>query len=240
MGLGAKRVVIAMPGVPIGMEVVMEQTNVWRRAAESGSARLLVVLCHGLGADGQDLIGLAEPWGAALPGVAFMAPDAPERCDMGPFGRQWFSLQDRTPAVLEAGARAAAPGLLAAIEAELVRLGLPDGAVAMMGFSQGAMMVLYAGLRRAVPPAAILAYAGALLDGPALDTELSGRPPVLLVHGEDDEVVPFAQGPFAAAALRRRDVPVTTVWRRGVGHWVEDGGLAAGAAFLRALPQLAQ
>lgn len=213
-----------------------EQLNVLRRQAASGRARLLVVLCHGVGADGQDLIGLAEPWGAALPDAAFIAPDAPDQCDMSAFGRQWFSLQDRTPSVLEAGARRAAPLLLATVEAELARLGLPAGAVVLMGFSQGAMMVLHAGLRRAVPPAAILAYSGALLDSPALDAEMTGRPPVLLVHGEDDEVVPFARGPAAAKALRRRDVPVTTVWRPGVGHWVEQGGLAAGAALIGGLP----
>ena len=215
-----------------------QQLSVLRREAASGAARLLVVLCHGVGANGQDLIGLAEPWAAVLPDVAFIAPDAPEPCDMAPFGRQWFSLQDRTPSVLEAGARRAAPLLLATVEAELARLGLPAGAVALMGFSQGAMMVLHAGLRRPVPPAAILAYSGALLDSPALDTEMTGKPPVLLVHGEADEVVPFARGPAAAAALQQRGVRVTTSWRKGVGHWVDEGGLQAGAALLAELPPL--
>ena len=210
-----------------------------RREAASGAARLLVVLCHGVGADGQDLIGLAGPWAEALPDLAFLAPDAPEPCDMAPFGRQWFSLQDRTPAVLEAGARRAAPLLLAAVDAELARLALPPGAVALMGFSQGAMMVLHAGLRRPVPPAAILAYSGALLDSPALDAEITGKPPVLLVHGEADEVVPFARGPAAEAALRRRGITVTTSWRKGVGHWVDEGGLQAGAAMLAGLAALA-
>ena len=210
-----------------------------RREAASGQTRLLLVLCHGVGADGQDLIGLAEPWAAALPDIAFLAPDAPEPCDMSPFGRQWFSLQDRTPSVLEAGARRAAPLLLATIDAELQRLELPPGAVALMGFSQGAMMVLHAGLRRPMPPAAILAYSGALLDSPALDAEMTGKPPVLLVHGEIDEVVPFARGPAAAEALRRRGVPVTTSWRSGVGHWVDEGGLRAGVAMLNGLPALA-
>lgn len=213
----------------------MEQLNVLRREAASGAARLLVVLCHGVGADAQDLIGLAEPWAAALPDIAFMAVDGPEPCDMAPFGRQWFSLQDRTPAVLDAGARRAMPALMATVDAELSRLGLTAGDVVLMGFSQGAMMVLHAGLRRAAPPAAILAYSGALLDSPALDAELTGRPPVLLVHGQDDDVVPFARGPAAAAALRRRNVPVTTVWRMGVGHWIDEEGLQAGAALLAQL-----
>lgn len=213
----------------------MEQLNVLRREAASGAPRLLVVLCHGVGADAQDLIGLAEPWAAGLPELAFMAVDAPEPYDMAPYGRQWFSLQDRTPSVLDAGARRATPPLMATVDAELSRLGLAAGDLVLMGFSQGAMMVLHAGLRRAVPPAAILAYSGALLDSPALDTEITGRPPVLLVHGEDDEVVPFARGPAAAEALRRRHVPVTTVWRKGVGHWVDEGGLQAGVDLLAQL-----
>ncbi len=217
-----------------------QQLNVLRREAASGRARLLVVLCHGVGADGHDLIGLAEPWAAALPDAAFIAPDAPEPCDMAAFGRQWFSLQDRTPAVLEAGARRAAPPLLATVDAELAWLGLPAGAVALMGFSQGAMMVLHTGLRRPIPPAAILAYSGALLDSPALDAELTGKPPVLLVHGEADEVVPFARGPAAAAALRRRGLTVTTVWREEVGHWIDEAGLQAGANMLGELAALAQ
>lgn len=213
----------------------MEQLNVLRRDAASGVARLLVVLCHGVAADAQDLIGLAEPWAAASPDLAFVAVDAPEPCDMAPFGRQWFSLQDRTPSVLEAGARRATPALMATADAELARLGLAAGRIVLMGFSQGAMMVLHAGLRRKVPPAAILSYSGAMLDSPALDAEITGRPPVLLVHGEADEVVPFARGPAAAEALRRRNVPVTTAWRPGVGHWVDDGGLQAGAALLAQL-----
>ncbi|MDP9095927.1 MAG: alpha/beta hydrolase [Pseudomonadota bacterium] len=213
----------------------MEQLNVLRREAASGVARRLVVLCHGVAADAQDLIGLAEPWAAVLPDLAFVAVDAPEVCDMAPFGRQWFSLQDRNPAVLEAGAKRAGPALMATVDAELARLGLAAGDVVLMGFSQGAMLVLHAGLRRAVPPAAILAYSGALLESPALDAEMTGRPQVLLVHGEEDEVVPFERGQAAAAALRRRNVPVTTVWRKGVGHWVDEGGLQAGAALLAGL-----
>ncbi len=213
----------------------MQQLNVLRRNAASAVPRLLVVLCHGVAADAQDLIGLAEPWAAALPDVAFLAVDAPEPCDMAPYGRQWFSLQDRTPSVLDAGARRATPALMATVDAELARLGLAPRDVALMGFSQGAMMVMHAGLRRPVPPAAILAYSGALLDGPALDSELTGHPTTLLVHGQADEVVPFARGPAAAEALRRRHIPVTTVWRPAVGHWVDEPGLQAGADFLSQL-----
>jgi phospholipase/carboxylesterase len=212
----------------------MPQLNVLRsHPASGGPAQQLVVLCHGVGADGHDLIDLATSWRHAVPHAAFIAPDAPSPYDMAPMGRQWFSLQDRTPAALEAGARQAAPLLLGTIEAELAQLGLKPDAVAMMGFSQGAMMVLHAGLRRIPAPRAILAYSGAMLDSPELDAEITGRPPVLLVHGEEDEVVPFAHGPAAEAALHRLGVPVTVLWRPGVGHWIDEAGLTQGALFLQ-------
>src|SRR5271154_410092 len=130
----------------------------------SGDApRQLVVLCHGFGADGHDLIDLAPTWGRAVPDAIFAAPDAPFPCDMAPMGRQWFSVADRTPERMEAGVKIAAAALDAFVDAELARLGLPDTAYALMGFSQGAMTALYAGLRRPVAPRAILAFSGGLI-----------------------------------------------------------------------------
>jgi len=212
----------------------MEQLNVLRAGPASGGApKQLVVLCHGVGADAHDLIDLSAAWGHAVPDALFIAPDAPETYEMAPMGRQWFSLADRTPAVLDAGARRAAPLLIATIAGELQRLGLPPDAVAMMGFSQGAMMVLHAGLRRTPPPRAILAYSGAMLDSPELEAEIAGRPPVLLVHGEADEVVPFARGPAAEARLRALGVPVQSLWRPGLGHGIDDAGVTEGALFLQ-------
>lgn len=210
-------------------------TGLRRGPASKGAARQLVVLCHGVGADSHDLIDLAPAWSHALPDAVFVAPDAPEPYDGALVGRQWFSLRDRTPAVLEAGARRAAPRLLAYIDAELARAGLPPDAMAMMGFSQGAMMVLHAGLRRSVPPRGILAFSGALLDTPALAAECIGHPPVLLVHGERDEVVPFSRGPAAQAALTRLGIPVQTLWCPTLGHGIDEAGLAEGALFLQRL-----
>lgn len=203
--------------------------------ASKAAARQLVVLCHGVGADSHDLIDLAPTWSRAVPDALFVAPDAPEPYDGGPTGRQWFSLQDRAPAVLDAGARRAAPHLLAYIDAELAQAGLAPDAVAMMGFSQGAMMVLHSGLRRPAPPRGILAYSGALLSLPGFEAECTGHPPVLLVHGEQDEVVPFSHAVAAEAALTRLGIPVQTLWCPRLGHGIDDAGLSAGGLFLQRL-----
>ena len=204
-----------------------------RAAPASGPARQLVVLCHGVGADGHDLIDLAASWRAALPHAAFLAPHAPEPYDGAPHGRQWFSLADRTPAVLYGLAQHAAPALDATIEDELQRLALPADAVALMGFSQGAMIVLHAGLRRRPVPAGLLAYSGALLWTAALDRECAGHPPVLMVHGEADEVVPFARAKQSESALIRLGIPLQTLWCPGVEHTIDEAGLSAGALFLQ-------
>ena len=200
-----------------------------------GPARQLVVLLHGVGADGADLIGFAPVLAESLPDAAFVAPDAPLPCDMAPFGRQWFSLQDRSPARLAAGVRAVEPALRAFLQAELSRLSLPASALALLGFSQGAMTALHAGLRMAEPPAAILAYSGALLAPESLSTKTAGRPqspPVLLVHGELDGVVPVRASRMAEAALRAAGVPVEALYIPGLDHTIDKLGLAAGTAFL--------
>jgi phospholipase/carboxylesterase len=199
--------------------------------ASGGVTKQLVVLCHGLGADGSDLIDLAPLFGQALPHAAFMAPDAPEPCDMGPYGRQWFSLGDRDPAKLSAGVRRAATVLNGFLDAELARLKLTD--YALVGFSQGAMTVLFTGLRRSPGPRAILAYSGGLVSPETLPAEITARPPVLLAHGEADEVVPASRSREAGTTLLAAGVPVESLFTAGLGHGIGEEGLAAGAALLK-------
>jgi phospholipase/carboxylesterase len=189
----------------------------------------LVVLCHGVGADGHDVIDLGPTWSKALPNAVFAAPDGPEPCDMAPGGRQWFSLLDRSPPKMLSGVSTAADALDGFINAELNRLGLPPDAYALMGFSQGAMTALHTGLRRVVPPRAILAFSGALLP-PA---SMPNRPPVLLIHGEADPTVPVERSRQAEAALRAAGMQVETLYVPRLAHGIDDGGLTAGALFLQ-------
>lgn len=195
--------------------------------ASKGTPKQLVVLCHGLGADAYDLIDLAPSWAQACPDAIFASVHAPFPLDSG-FGRQWWSVADRTPSVMEAGARAAAPYLDAFLDAETRRLGLADYAI--MGFSQGAMICLFTGLRRVAAPRAILAFSGALMGGTA---ELACRPPVTLVHGEDDDVVPAFRSRDAEAALKTAGVPVEAHFIPGLGHGIDDTGISAGALALQ-------
>ena len=169
-----------------------------------------------------------------LPDAAFSAPDALEPYDGAPFGRQWWSIGDRNPAHMATGVARAQPMLDAYIDSELARLSLPPDAYALMGFSQGAMMVLYAGLRRAVPPRAILAFSGALVAPEELANRRNSAP-VLLVHGESDDVVPaFPLPRRRSSALKAAGVPVEALFIPGLGHGIDPSLVwIAGAGALR-------
>src|SRR6476661_6214718 len=168
-----------------------------------GAAKQLVVFLHGYGADGNDLIEIGRAWQDLLPQAAFVSPHAPEACGQAPMGRQWFNLTFRDPDERWTGVNAAGPGLDAFLDAELKRHNLPPSALALVGFSQGTMMALHVGLRRAVAPAAIVGYSGLLVLPPEIEpdafaAEIKSRPPVLLVHGDSDDLIPV-QNLFQAA-----------------------------------------
>ena len=199
-----------------------------------GPPRQLIVLLHGVGANGDDLIALAPALAAALPGAAFVAPNAPEPYDMAPFGYQWFSMRDRRPDTLLLGVQAAAPLVDAFLDAELERYRLADHQLALLGFSQGTMTALHVAMRRPRAVAGVLGYSGALLGTDRLAQEAISRPPVFLIHGDADEVLPVHAMYAAVAALQAAGIPAQWSLRRGLSHGIEPDSIAHGAAFLAA------
>jgi phospholipase/carboxylesterase len=194
-----------------------------------GEATHLVVLAHGYGADGNDLIGLAPHWQRMMPTVAFASPNAPERCPGSP-GYQWFPISRLDPQEMQKGVESAAPIFEAFLESELARLNLPPERLALVGFSQGTMMSLQVGLRRAVKPAAIVGYSGVLAGPPpalAADT-----PPILLIHGEADEMIPADALFMSAATLGHAGACVQWHLSPGIGHSIDETGLMMSGAFL--------
>ncbi len=208
-----------------------------RLEPRSGPARQLVVFLHGYGADGNDLIDIGRAWQGLLPHAAFVSPHAPRPCAQAPTGREWFPLGFRIPGERWEGVNAAAPGLDAFLDAELKRRNLPPSALALVGFSQGTMMALHVGLRRAVPPAAIVGYSGMLImpDDAMSETfaaEIKSRPPVLLIHGDEDQLIPVQAVNHSAQGLAALEVPVQWHISAGVGHGIDQEGLRQGGEFL--------
>lgn len=202
-----------------------------------GAARRLVVFLHGYGADGNDLIELGSAWQDILPETAFVSPHAPEACGQAPMGRQWFPLTFREMDERWIGVNKAAPVLERFLQAELARQKLPASALALVGFSQGTMMALHVGLRLAAAPAAIIGYSGMLVlpgdSGPEkIAADVKSRPPVLLVHGDADDLIPPQALFFSAQALAALEVPVEWHMSNGVGHGIDSEGLRHGGAFL--------
>jgi len=203
------------------------------RAPKNGApARQLVVLLHGLGADGNDLLGLADHWAKDLPYAHFTAPNGPEACDMAPMGRQWFSLRAHDPAALLAGARKVAPVVNAYLDAKLSALNVPPRALALVGFSQGTMLSLYVAYRRAAGVGAVLGYSGMMIGGEQLKEEVVCRAPTMLIHGDADEMVPYEATLDAAQALGGAEIPAQWHISQGVGHGIAPDGLEFGGRFL--------
>jgi len=208
-----------------------------RLAPRSGPAQQLVVFLHGYGADGNDLIDIGRAWQQYLPRAAFASPHAPEPCGQAPVGRQWFPLTFRDPNERWVGVNGAAPQLQRFLDAELARHKLPPAALALVGFSQGTMMALHVGLRRAIAPAAIVGYSGILVAPPeqeleAFAAEITSRPPILLVHGDRDELIPVQALFQAAQGLAALGLSIEWHISAGIGHGIDAEGLRHGGEFL--------
>lgn len=204
-----------------------------RREPLSGKATSLVVLLHGYGADGNDLIMLADTWRRHLPETAFVSPHAPEPLPWGDHGgRQWFALENRDPGEYLEGADRARPALDAFLDQELANRDLTADRLALVGFSQGTMMALHVGLRRPAPPAAIVGFSGVIAGAERLAADLRCRPPVLLIHGADDNVIPAAACPYTEGVLANAGIEVVAEVHPALGHAIDGKGMAQAAVFL--------
>ncbi len=208
-----------------------------RLEPRSGAARQLVVFLHGYGADGNDLIEIGRAWQQLLPHAAFVSPHAPRPCGQAPTGREWFPLTFRNPEERWTGVNEAGPILDSFVDAELKRRNLPPTALALVGFSQGTMMSLHVGLRCAVAPAGIVGYSGMFvvpenLEPESFAAEIRSRPPVLLIHGDADQLIPVQALMHAAQGLAALNVPVEWHISAGIGHGIDQEGLRQGGEFL--------
>lgn len=202
--------------------------------AAGGKPRRLVILLHGYGADGNDLLGLAPHWGRLLPDTEFLSPHAPFPCEAAPFGRQWFGFEGRSEDMILAETQTAAAILGPFIDAELARRRIGENSLALVGFSQGTMMALHVAPRRARAVGAVVGYSGMLIAPQLLAAEIRSKPPVLLVHGTADPVVPYISLAAAKATLDAVGIRVTTETRPGLAHAIDEKGLAFGGDFIAA------
>ncbi len=203
-----------------------------RSPASGGPARQLVIFLHGYGANGDDLIGLAPYMARLVPDAAFVSPHAPERRATQPMGYQWWGIESFSPEERLEGAMRVAPVLDAFIDAELQKLGLDEANLALIGFSQGTMMALHCGLRRERQVAAIIGYSGALVAPDQLADDIRSKPPVLLVHGDRDELLPAESTLEAVQGLSNAGVSVEWHFSAGAGHTIAQDGLDLGTSFL--------
>ena len=200
--------------------------------ASGQTPRSMVVLLHGYGSNGDDLMGLVPYWRASLPDTIFVAPNAAEACPGAPGGYQWWPLTDLGRESRAAGVRKAAPLVNAFIDMHRSTYDLPNSKVALVGFSQGTMMALHVGPRRPEVLAGVVGYSGMLADPDALLTEGVSKPPLLLIHGDADQMVPFSAMGEAEATFKRTGFEVDTYTLRGLGHSIDEAGLRLGGEFL--------
>lgn len=214
----------------------MRELRFGRKGAAKGQATALVVFLHGYGADGADLLDLAEVLGPHLPGAAFVAPDAPDRCAGGGFGYQWFPIprfDGSTEAMAAAGVEASAGDLNGFLDTRLAEEGLTPDRLVLVGFSQGAMMTLHVAPRRDEAVAGVVAISGRLLRPEALAAETRVKPPILIMHGDQDPVVPFAELARAGDALVGAGFQVFGHVMKGTGHGIAPDGLGVALQFIK-------
>jgi phospholipase/carboxylesterase len=212
--------------------MMIELSGPTRSPKAGGRAEYLVILLHGVGADGNDLIDLADKWSTLLPKAAFVSPNAPFSCEGAPFGFQWFSLRDMTKEAMLKGIKEVAPVLNNYINKQLIRYGLNDDRLVLAGFSQGTMMALHMGLTREQKMAGVLGYSGALLNEDKMNGQNITKTPVMLVHGDIDMVVPSQAMFIAEQELDKMGVPVQAILRPGLGHGIDDYGIKKGGEFI--------
>jgi phospholipase/carboxylesterase len=200
--------------------------------ASGGRAKSLVVLLHGYGADGNDLIDIGRHLSPVLPETAFVSPHAPDACQGAPSGRQWFPLTVIDPHRIYENVTNAAPVLDSFLDAELAQLGLTDRELALIGFSQGTMLALHVAPRRARRVAGVVGFSGLLAGPEHLAGEMKHAPPTLLVHGEADTIVPAMALSAAVRALGDAGAAVEWHLRPGLPHGIDQTGLELAAGFL--------
>jgi phospholipase/carboxylesterase len=205
----------------------------FRAPRSGGKAKQLVVFLHGWGADGPNLIDLADLFADNLPDAYFIAPNAPYVCEANPYGYQWFSLMNRQPQAMIEGANSAAAIVNQFVDEKLKELSLDNSKLILVGFSQGTMVALHVALRRTPPMAALVGYSGALIGAETLAAEITARPPVCLIHGEADDVVPFPALKHATEALKTVGVKVESHSRPFVGHSIDMEGVKIANEFLK-------
>ncbi len=206
-----------------------------RRPAASGKTTSVVLFLHGYGADGADLLGLADPLGPHMRDTTFIAPDAPEPCAGNPMGYQWFPipwLDGSSEADMAAGAIRAAEDIDAFIDQVLEQEEITPDRLIVFGFSQGSMMALQVVPRRVGEIAGLVAFSGRVLDPESFGQGILSRPPVLLVHGDQDEMVPPGHFHEAGKALEAAGFDVYGHIMEGTGHGIAPDGLSVALTFM--------
>lgn len=200
--------------------------------SSGNSPTQMIIFVHGYGADGNDLIGLANYFQSTLPEAIFLSPHAPEACSMNPSGYQWFDLTSTDPAVLWSKILVAADHLNEFIDSKLLEYNIAEENLALIGFSQGTMMSLHVSLRRKNTMAAVLGYSGRLIGADLLKDDLISKPSIYLIHGDQDPMVPYQESLTAEKVLKEYSIDIKTHISEHTQHSIAEDGLRIGVDFL--------